>query len=119
MHTDETLQVMDDVTQSLGDAMRAFVANTCPKFVTKELKREVQCRQRRENQSQTSTTLSSAHANPTKATRRPKTLNLQTYKLHALGDYTSSIRKYGTTDSYSTQPVSIPCIFMYALYILT
>jgi hypothetical protein len=37
--------------------------------------------------------------------RQSKTFNLQTYKLHALGDYVSSIRRFGTTDSYSTQPV--------------
>jgi hypothetical protein len=37
--------------------------------------------------------------------RLPKTLNLNTYKLHALGDYTATIRKYGTTDSYSTEAV--------------
>ena len=37
--------------------------------------------------------------------RRPKVLNLSTYKLHALGDYTSQIRMFGTTDSYSTQSV--------------
>jgi hypothetical protein len=38
-------------------------------------------------------------------TRRLKSLNLNTYKLHALGDYTATIRRYGTTDSYSTEPV--------------
>ncbi|KAH7918896.1 hypothetical protein BV22DRAFT_1108243 [Leucogyrophana mollusca] len=38
------------------------------------------------------------------STRRPKVLNLQTYKLHALGDYTDCIQRYGTTDSYSTEP---------------
>ncbi|KIJ10138.1 hypothetical protein PAXINDRAFT_16841 [Paxillus involutus ATCC 200175] len=32
-----------------------------------------------------------------------KTLNLTTYKYHALGDYPSTICQYGTTDSYSTQ----------------
>ncbi|KIK75878.1 hypothetical protein PAXRUDRAFT_18604 [Paxillus rubicundulus Ve08.2h10] len=32
-----------------------------------------------------------------------KTLNLTTYKYHALADYPSTIRQYGTTDSYSTQ----------------
>ena len=36
---------------------------------------------------------------------RPKVLNLRTYKLHALGDYVVQIRMFGTTDSYSTQPV--------------
>lgn len=40
-----------------------------------------------------------------KAGRRPKTFNLNTYKLHSLGDYVNTIRKYGTTDSYSTEPV--------------
>ena len=44
------------------------------------------------------------------AGRRPKTLNLNTYKYHALGDYTATIRRYGTTDSYSTEPVR--CSFL-------
>jgi hypothetical protein len=37
--------------------------------------------------------------------RRLKTLNLNTYKVHSLGDYTAAIRRYGTTDSYLTEPV--------------
>ncbi|KAG6905246.1 hypothetical protein DXG01_003988 [Tephrocybe rancida] len=36
-------------------------------------------------------------------TRRPKTLNLNTYKFHSLGDVADTIRHYGTTDSYSTE----------------
>jgi hypothetical protein len=40
-------------------------------------------------------------------TRRQKLLNLNTYTYHALGDYVRTIRTFGTTDSYSTQPVSI------------
>ena len=35
-----------------------------------------------------------------------KHFNLNTYKIHSLGDYTATIRKYGTTDSYSTELVS-------------
>lgn len=38
--------------------------------------------------------------------RKPKGFNLNTYKLHSLGDYADTIRQYGTTDSYSTQLVS-------------
>ncbi|KIK10455.1 hypothetical protein PISMIDRAFT_20384 [Pisolithus microcarpus 441] len=34
---------------------------------------------------------------------RSNTLNLRTYKLHALGDYTTTIRMFGTSDSYSMQ----------------
>ena len=37
--------------------------------------------------------------------RRAKTFNLDTYKYHSLGDYAEHIRQYGTTDSYSTEPV--------------
>jgi hypothetical protein len=35
-----------------------------------------------------------------------KTLNVFTYKFHALGDYVHSIHVFGTTDSYSTQLVN-------------
>ena len=34
-----------------------------------------------------------------------KELNLNMYKVHALGHYVDLIKQYGTTDSYSTQPV--------------
>jgi hypothetical protein len=37
---------------------------------------------------------------------KPKEFNLNTYKFHSLGDYADAIRRYGTTDSYSTQIVS-------------
>jgi len=33
------------------------------------------------------------------------TFNLSTPKIHALGDYPSTVRRLGTTDSYSTQRV--------------
>lgn len=35
-----------------------------------------------------------------------KLFSLQTYKIHALGDYADTIVQFGTTDSYSTQIVS-------------
>ena len=46
---------------------------------------------------------------------KKKTLNLNTYKFHALGDYVATIRLFGTTDSYSTLLVSfIPhCTTLY------
>jgi hypothetical protein len=51
-------------------------------------------------------TVSQASAKPTGACRHDKTLNLSTFKCHSLGDYAHTIRTYGTTDSYSTEPVS-------------
>lgn len=37
--------------------------------------------------------------------RRTKTLNINTYKFHSYGDYPATIRRYGTMDSYSSEPV--------------
>ena len=96
MHTDETLSLLDTITERLGKRLRHFQRRTCTAFDTKELKREADSRQRRE--------LKTGVASTSQAARRQKTFNLETYKLHALGDYASSIRKYGTTDSYSTEP---------------
>lgn len=101
MHTDETLQILDDATISLGRELRAFASVTCPAFPTRELNREAERRQRRQRQAQSCRTQGSSQV----VSRQPKTFNLQTYKLHALGDYVSTIRQYGTTDSYSTQVV--------------
>jgi len=36
-----------------------------------------------------------------------KTLNLTTYKFHAMGDYPAAIHQFGMIDSTSTQHVSI------------
>ena len=38
--------------------------------------------------------------------RQLKEFNINTYKHHALGDVVATIRRYGTTDSYSTETVS-------------
>jgi hypothetical protein len=93
---------MEDITISLGKELRAFCANSCPAFQTRELRREAEGRQRRQQRSTASSKAT--------ASRQPKSFNLQTYKLHALGDYVSSIRRFGTTDSYSTQPVRDPTL---------
>ena len=113
IQTDGTLDVLNEVTEKLASQLRMFVAETCPKFSTKELRREAEACRRRETREhlsknggplRTGSTADHSSAN----TRRPKTLNLQMYKLHALGDYTTQIHLFGTTDSYSTQLVKYP-----------
>jgi hypothetical protein len=97
MHTEATLDRLEQVTTDLGDLMRDFRDKTCANFNTTELAREVEARNRR-----------NARKESTKApnqTRKAKTLNLHTYKFHALGDYVRTIRMFGTTDSFSTQLV--------------
>jgi len=46
-----------------------------------------------------------ANAQSSDTGRHLKSFNLSTYKLHSLGDYVATIKKYGTTDSYSTELV--------------
>lgn len=97
MHTDPTLDILSHVTTSLGNSFRLFVGKTCAAFQTRELERERVARQRRQEKS----------AVQKASSQKPKQLNLKTYKYHSLGDYVETIRRFGTTDSYSTQPVSI------------
>lgn len=109
MHTDPTLDILSQVTTSLGNRFRTFRDKTCAEFPTKELERERVARARRQEKSKAKTTLGSSKSrskNLGTGGRKPKILNLRTYKYHALGDYVATIRQFGTTDSYSTQPVS-------------
>ena len=122
LHIDNTLDLLDEETKHIGKDLRAFICKTCDFYDTKELKREVDARKRRrakknavsagETQGQRST-LAQASAMTLDATTEadeptPKKLNINTYKAHSLGDYTRTIRRLGTTDSYSTVIVSDP-----------
>jgi hypothetical protein len=111
MHTDDTLKILDETTVQTSTAFQAFVAKTCPAFNTKELPREEDARKRRRQEKKTE----GRPAKPTSAADGPKqkTFNLQIYKYHSLGDYSNTIRRLGTTDSYSTEPVSIGAHFKY------
>jgi hypothetical protein len=143
MHTDLTLDILDQLTCDLGNEFRNFANEICPAFDTRELAREVEARKRRQMNKKKAQPVSTrrqpgaaqrnneavAHADNGSAgpettvsgcpeaeaaasTRldngaRPKLFNLHTYKFHALGDYARTIRRFGSMDSYSTEPVSI------------
>jgi hypothetical protein len=116
MHSDATIAILDDETTVLGEQLRGFESVTCAAFKTKELPREAQARKRRKVRTTTSS-LPESHNIPPE--RKSKTLNLQTYKFHSLGDYVSTIKCYGTTDSYTTSLVSIEVFSWFALSTLT
>lgn len=113
-HTDLSLDILESVTNELGQKMREFQEKTCSVYDTRELKREEAARIRQmlgksatSGPSGTIADNSTAASNPKKATgRQRKTLNLNTYKDHSLGDYVETIRRNGTVDSYSTESVS-------------
>ena len=106
LHTDSTLQSFDAITKTLGKIIRQFVSKTCKAFVTKELPQEHAARGRRKAAKVAKTGKNVAQGK-TSTGVKIKHFNLQTYKLHALGDYPSMIRRFGTTDSYTTQIVSL------------
>ena len=119
MHTDATLDILSCVTSSLGNSLRTFEEKTCEAFETRELEHERAARQRRQEKS--ATNVVSGSRGPTASNsnaRKQKKLNLRTYKYHALGDYVDTIWRFGTTDSYSTQPVSFYMI-QYFVTLLT
>lgn len=108
----------------LGEVLRHFQQNICMAYETKELKREVKARTRKTTK-KTNKSASGTHAasaalpaqevasGPSKVTGKlRKTLNLNTYKDHSLGDYVESIRRYGTVDSYSTEMVNQILVFI-------
>jgi hypothetical protein len=100
MHSDITLAILDKETMILGRLLRTFKADICVQFSTKELKREAQARQRLKASKDDQGGQSSS------SQWKPRSFNLNTYKIHALGDYVETIKTYGTTDSYSTEPVN-------------
>lgn len=103
MHTEETLVSLTQATKDLGRQLRSFASTTCMAFDTKELPKEEAARGRRQSRKKQNATPAAA---PESAAKGPKTrrFNMATYKHHSLGDYVKSIRQFGTTDSYSTQP---------------
>lgn len=111
LHIDPTLDVMDGVTTLLGRQFRAFQNVVCSAYETHELRREADARNRRQLKKgrkandANADTVSLSKSAGTRNKRLKKTLNLHTYKYHSLGDYVATIRMYGTTDSYSTEPV--------------
>ena len=108
MHTDTTLAILDNTTTELGQQLRDFQNTTCTAFQTCELRREAEARKRRQKTRAPAPGSSTSTGNIQNMTQRQaKVFNLQTYKVHALGDYVSTIKMFGTTDSYSTAIVSI------------
>lgn len=87
-----------------GVALRTFKEETCTVYLTRELPSESgkwlrrAVRRNAGDGAGTSGVQSSLD----------KSFNINTSKLHALGDYVSHIVMYGTTDSYSTAIVGAP-----------
>lgn len=99
LHNDYTLDLLEYTTTQLGAHTRRFNRDTCSQVSTRELPREAEARVRRESKGKGKGVASN--------TRKPATLGIFTIKFHFLGDYVPTIRRFGTSDSYSTEIVSV------------
>ncbi|KJA12544.1 hypothetical protein HYPSUDRAFT_152354, partial [Hypholoma sublateritium FD-334 SS-4] len=134
MHTDLTLGWLHECTANLGTQLRRFQSYTCSFFDTRELPSEEAARRRKSTKatsvsSKGKSSMGKASQGPPSnvdlQSKNPKThpkkklFNLIMIKLHSLGDYVNTIKLFGTSDSYSTQPVSLftlPVILQYSFY---
>lgn len=118
LHSNSSLNLLDAATKELGKLLRKFKHWTSEDFIdTQELPREQAAQEAREARESARAAAvgvpeSSSRCKGKQRTGAPRirTFNLLTYKIHALGDYASTIRMFGTTDSYSTQIVS--CVYI-------
>ncbi|KIK98052.1 hypothetical protein PAXRUDRAFT_135009, partial [Paxillus rubicundulus Ve08.2h10] len=104
LHTNDILNFFNLETTALSQSVHKFQQKTCAGYTTTELPQEHAAHSRRAaattaKQGQDVPVL---HSGP-----KTKELNLCTYKYHTLGNYPDTIQCYGTTDSYSTQQVSL------------
>jgi hypothetical protein len=128
LHTDSTLAWLDESTKAFGKQIRRFQSHTCSFFDTRELPQEEAARSRRQKKKKGSINLpnpsppapapSTATSSSSAGTKK-KLFNLILIKLHALGDYVKTIKAFGTTDSYSTQPVWMLLLYLLLVLIKT
>lgn len=100
MHTETTLQYWEQVIISLTHCLREFQHSSQelnPKETPTERNTRVRRTQKRQREKETTWVDTSSQV---------RTLNLNTYKFHAICDGPASVRQFGTLDSYSTQIVS-------------
>ena len=102
LHTENTLQHLEKLTTELGQLMRKFRDATESGFATFELPKEIGARNRRKKSGKGKEKAAAGNISG----RKPKILNIFTYKWHSLGDYVRTIRLFGGTDGFSTQVVS-------------
>ncbi|KIL66688.1 hypothetical protein M378DRAFT_55562, partial [Amanita muscaria Koide BX008] len=108
LHTESTICSLEQSTRRLGFVLRDFKKNVCTHYVTKDLPSEEAARGRRKAALTNNRADNSRNPNQsshTKTSKHERHFNISTYKLHALADYPAAIRKYGTTDGFTSQVV--------------
>ena len=108
MHVTSTLKLFHGVTKALGQLLRHFNDHVCSKYDTVET--PAKCARKAHQMAAKVAKAKDLDSTPKTdgiLRRSGRVFNLATYKIHALGHYPSWIQRFGTTDSYSTQAVSV------------
>lgn len=117
MHTTHTINSFRTQTKELGSQFRRYVNKVCSQYKTKKLPGEAAASYRRQaakvkkGGSAPQQPNQSSMGSKSRKDTNFKKFNLETYKIHALGDYADHIERFGTTDCFTTQQVRLfpPC----------
>ena len=110
LHTETNVCDLESSTARLGELLRRFESDVCPAYQTFDLPVEEAARVRRRAAAVKKMGVATDQGKgKQKATslgsKKPRTFNLSTYKIHALGAYAKAIRLYGSPDNYNSQTV--------------
>ncbi|KAI0337344.1 hypothetical protein BDW22DRAFT_1468571 [Trametopsis cervina] len=97
LHTESTLEVLDLATVAMGQSTRHFAKETAALDIRDLPAKKTEKRR--------SGKVANEHAKPDSSGPQPKRrlLNLATFKWHNAGHVAAAIRRFGTTDNYTTQ----------------
>ena len=117
LHSDSSLRVLEGATKVFGTLIRKFKSTICPRYKTKLTPREQDARTRRQTKSKGKGKGKAKGIQQTESAVE-YVFNICTYKMHAMGDYPSTIQRMGTTDNFNSQNVSISSICTVTDYVL-
>ena len=115
LHTTHTIKSFRTQTKELGCQLRHYANKVCPEYATKPLPGEAAASHRRKatKAKKAALTPQPPKAPDAKSNARKNPgftpFNLETYKIHAIGDYADHIEQFGPTDCFSTQQVCSTC----------
>jgi hypothetical protein len=129
LHTEATVRLLESKTVELAKHVHSFMEITCQAIETVETTKEYAARLKRaakkakkpssdpppqgQNDDPSAHGIQAGVSIPLSTSgtlakgKLPKSLNIQTYKYHSLADYADHIRRFRTTDSYSTERVGV------------
>ena len=106
LHTESTLNDLENSATRLGKILRTFKTDLCSQYGTRDLPSEEAAHGRRQAAKAQKDGGAPPPMNSATVISKFRDFNMETYKLHGLPDYPASIRAYGVTENTSTKNVS-------------